>query len=115
MKQERILLAHGSGGKLMHDLIEKYFLKSFDNPFLHNLDDSASFKVEEGEIAFTTDSYVVSPIFFQGGDIGKLSVCGTVNDLAMKGAIPKYLSVGMIIEEGLLFSDLEKIVNSMAE
>jgi hydrogenase expression/formation protein HypE len=107
----RILLAHGSGGKLAHDLVEKGFLPAFSNPILAKLDDSAVFEFE-GRLAFTTDSYVVNPIFFPGGDIGKLAVCGTVNDLAMVGAIPLYLSLSFIIEEGLLQSDLEKVVNS---
>jgi hydrogenase expression/formation protein HypE len=109
---DKILLSHGSGGKLAHDLIERSFLKSFYNPFLAKLDDSAVFETS-GKLAFTTDSYVVSPIFFPGGDIGKLSVCGTVNDLAMCGAKPLYLSLAFIIEEGLLQKDLDKIVDSI--
>jgi len=108
---DRILLAHGSGGKLSHDLIEKVFVPVLDNPILNKLDDSAVFELG-GQLAFTTDSYVVSPIFFPGGDIGKLAVCGTVNDLSMSGAVPSYLSLSFIIEEGLLIADLEKIVNS---
>jgi hydrogenase expression/formation protein HypE len=107
----RILLAHGSGGKLAHDLVEKSFLTVFKNPLLAKLDDSAVFEFK-GRLAFTTDSYVVNPIFFPGGDIGKLAVCGTVNDLAMVGAMPMYLSLSFIIEEGLLQSDLEKVVDS---
>jgi len=109
--EDRILLAHGSGGKLSHDLIEKVFVPVLDNPILNKLDDSAVFELG-GQLAFTTDSYVVSPIFFPGGDIGKLAVCGTVNDLSMSGAVPSYLSLSFIIEEGLLIADLEKIVNS---
>ncbi len=108
----RILLAHGSGGKLSHDLIKKSFVSTLGNPILNKLDDSAVFELS-GRLAFTTDSYVVSPIFFPGGDIGKLAVCGTVNDLSMSGAIPLYLSLSLIIEEGLLITDLKKIVDSI--
>ena len=117
MKQhndEKILLAHGSGGKLSHDLVEKGFLPAFDNPLLSKLDDSAIFEAE-GRLAFTTDSYIVTPIFFPGGDIGKLAVCGTVNDLAMSGAVPLYLSVSFIIEEGFPLSDLRRIVSSIQQ
>jgi len=114
--QARVLMAHGSGGKLMHDLIEKSFISTLSNPILNKLDDSAVFELSgSGRLAFTTDSYVVSPIFFPGGDIGKLAVCGTVNDLSMSGAIPLYLSLSFIIEEGLLISDLKKIVNSVQQ
>lgn len=108
----KILLSHGSGGKLAHELIEKGFLQALSNPLLDKMDDSAIFNFS-GRLAFTTDSYVVNPIFFPGGDIGKLAVCGTVNDLAMAGAIPLYLSLSLIIEEGLLQEDLEKIVSSV--
>lgn len=110
--EDKILLAHGSGGKLSHDLIEKNFVPAFGNPLLNKLDDSAVFELS-GQLAFTTDSYTVSPIFFPGGDIGKLAVNGTVNDLAMSGAIPLYLSLAFIIEEGFLIAELEKIVNSI--
>ena len=110
--KDKILLAHGSGGKLAHELIEKSFVKALANPLLAKLDDSAVFDLS-GRLAFTTDSYVVSPIFFPGGDIGKLAVCGTVNDLAMSGAKPLYLSLSFIIEEGLLQSELEQIVDSV--
>ena len=110
--EDKILLAHGSGGKLAHDLIEKSFVKVLANPFLAKLNDSAVFDLS-GRLAFTTDSYVVSPIFFPGGDIGKLAVCGTVNDLATSGAKPLYLSLSFIIEEGLLLSELERVVNSV--
>ncbi len=112
--KDRILLAHGSGGKLAHDLVERSFLQALSNPILAKLDDSAVFDFE-GRLAFTTDSYVVNPIFFPGGDIGKLAVCGTVNDLAMSGAKPLYLSLSFIIEEGLLRSELERIVGSIQE
>ncbi|MFC1932884.1 hydrogenase expression/formation protein HypE [Chloroflexota bacterium] len=110
--EDRVLLSHGSGGKLSHDLIEKSFVSALSNPILDKLDDSAVFELG-GRLAFTTDSYVVSPIFFPGGDIGKLAVCGTVNDLSMSGATPLYLSLSFIIEEGFLIADLEKIVNSI--
>jgi hydrogenase expression/formation protein HypE len=109
--EDKILLAHGSGGKLAHELVEKSFVKAFANPFLAKLDDSAVIELS-GKLAFTTDSYVVSPIFFPGGDIGKLAVCGTVNDLAMAGANPLYLSLAFIIEEGLSQAELKKIVDS---
>ena len=112
--EDRILLAHGSGGKLSHDLIEKSFVSALGNPLLNKLDDSAVFELC-GRLAFTTDSYTVSPIFFPGGDIGKLAVCGTVNDLAMSGATPLYLSLSFIIEEGLPTNELEKIVNSIRQ
>jgi len=110
--EDKILLAHGGGGRLAHDLVEKSFVKTLANPLLARLDDSAVFELS-GRLAFTTDSYVVSPIFFPGGDIGRLAVCGTVNDLAMSGARPLYLSLAIIIEEGLLLSELEKVVNSV--
>lgn len=112
-KEERILLAHGSGGELSHKLIASFFLKAFTNPYLDPLDDVAVLRVGEMRLAFTTDSYVVTPIFFPGGDIGKLAVCGTINDLAMGGATPLFLSVGFIIEEGFPLSSLEKIIASM--
>lgn len=111
---ETILLAHGSGGKLSHNLIEKNLLPLFSNPMLDKLDDSAVFELS-GRLAFTTDSYVVSPIFFPGGDIGKLAVCGTINDLAMCGAMPLFLSISLIIEEGFHMEELEIIVNSIKD
>ncbi len=110
--KDKILLAHGSGGKLAHELVEKSFVKAFANPFLAKLDDSAVMDFN-GRLAFTTDSYVVSPIFFPGGDIGKLAVYGTVNDLAMSGAKPLYLSLSFIIEEGLPQDELSEIVDSV--
>ena len=109
--EDKILLAHGSGGKLMHDLIES-FMPELANPILDRLDDSAVFEVS-GRLAFTTDSYTVNPIFFPGGDIGKLAVCGTVNDLAMSGARPLYLSLAFIIEEGLPVTELKKVIASI--
>lgn len=111
---DKILLAHGSGGKLAHEIIRNSFLAALDNPILNPLDDSAIIEAK-GKLAFTTDSYVVQPIFFPGGDIGKLAVCGTVNDLSMVGAQPLYLSLSFIIEEGLLLKDLERVVNSIKE
>lgn len=112
---KQILLGHGSGGKLSHDLIIELFLKYFDNPTLNSQTDSALLKIESENIAFTTDSYVVDPVFFPGGDIGKLAVAGTVNDIAVSGAKPLFLSASFIIEEGLPLSDLTTIVKSMAE
>lgn len=113
--KNRVLLSHGSGGKLSHELISKMFVKHFSNNLLDSQTDSAILNTGPGKLAFTTDSYVVDPIFFPGGNIGKLAVCGTVNDLAVSGATPKYLSCGFIIEEGVLLDDLEKVVQSMAE
>ena len=117
MINDRILLAHGSGGKLSQKLIKELILKYFGNPILDKLDDSAVFQLRIADcglrIAYTTDSYVVSPLFFPGGDIGKLAVCGTVNDLAMVGAEPKYLTVAFILEEGFPIADFEKILKSM--
>ncbi len=115
MKTDRIELAHGSGGRLMHELINQLFHRYFSNPYLDLLGDAAVLPEQKGKLALTTDSYVIRPIFFPGGDIGKLAVCGTVNDLSMVGAQPLYLSTGYILEEGFLYSDLEKIVSSMAE
>jgi hydrogenase expression/formation protein HypE len=113
MAFDKILLDHGSGGRASHELIERFFVPRFQNPFLNEMNDSAVFDLKGGKLAFTTDSYVVDPIFFPGGDIGSLAVCGTVNDLAMRGARPCYLSVGFIIEEGFPLSDLELILISM--
>ncbi|MCG2712402.1 MAG: hydrogenase expression/formation protein HypE, partial [Candidatus Omnitrophica bacterium] len=115
MDEKKITLSHGSGGKLMQDLINELILAEFGNTILNSLDDSAVFKINDKnkKISFTTDSFVVSPIFFPGGDIGKLAVCGTVNDLSMMGATPKYLSAGVIIEEGFAMDDLKKIIRSM--
>lgn len=109
-----MLLGHGSGGKLTHQLIESLFLSQLANPILKALDDSAVFSVDSrGRLAFTTDSYVVRPLFFPGGDIGRLAVCGTVNDLAMVGATPLYLSAAFILEEGLPLADLRRITASL--
>ncbi|GAA0855481.1 hydrogenase expression/formation protein HypE [Streptosporangium amethystogenes subsp. fukuiense] len=111
VREERITLAHGAGGKATHTLIEAVFLESFRNPMLEPLEDGA---VADG-LAFTTDSFVVTPLFFPGGDIGDLAVNGTVNDLAMCGARPRYLSAGFILEEGFPVADLRRIAASMAQ
>ncbi|MFC7649059.1 AIR synthase related protein [Streptosporangium lutulentum] len=110
VREDLITLAHGAGGKATHTLIEAVFLESFRNPLLEPLEDGA---VVDG-LAFTTDSYVVTPLFFPGGDIGDLAVNGTVNDLAMCGARPRYLSAGFILEEGFPVADLRRITASMA-
>jgi len=110
-----ILLAHGGGGKLMHQLLEKLILPSFDNAQLESRHDGAVFDIGGQRIAFTTDSYVVKPLFFPGGDIGALAVNGTVNDLAMCGARPKYMSAGLIIEEGLPVETLWRILKTMKQ
>jgi len=116
--EDRILLAHGSGGQTSHRLVSELFLRYFDNEWLEKLDDAAVLPLPgDGgltRLVFTTDSYVVQPLFFPGGDIGKLAVCGTVNDLAVMGAHPLYLSAGFILEEGFPLPDLERIVQSMA-
>jgi hydrogenase expression/formation protein HypE len=108
-----VLMAHGGGGKLMHNLIEKMFIQTFDNPTLDSRHDGAVFSLGGARLAFTTDSYVIHPLFFPGGDIGSMAVHGTVNDLAMCGAKPLYLSAGFIIEEGLPMDTLWQVVNSM--
>ncbi len=117
IRETHITLAHGSGGRAMHDLVEGVFLEYFKNPFLEKLEDQAVFEIANTngavKLAFTTDSYVVDPIFFPGGDIGKLAVHGTVNDLAMSGARPLYLSAGFILEEGFPIEDLKRIATSM--
>jgi hydrogenase expression/formation protein HypE len=115
MDERLILLEHGSGGTLSHGLIEDLFVRHLGNPLLLPLEDASLMESPPGKIAFTTDSYVVKPLFFPGGDIGRLSVCGTVNDLSMRGAQPLYLSAGFIIEEGFPFTDLERVVISMAQ
>jgi hydrogenase expression/formation protein HypE len=113
VKRDRILLAHGGGGSLTRELIEELFLAKFENPVLKPLDDSAVLVMAGKGYAFTTDSYVVSPYIFPGGDIGKLAVCGTVNDLAVMGAQPYWLSLSFILEEGLPIADLQRIVESI--
>jgi hydrogenase expression/formation protein HypE len=114
MSKEMILIGHGSGGRMSHDLIKRIFYKHFSNVALNAMGDSALVTMELNNICYTTDSYVVDPIFFPGGDIGKLAISGTVNDLCVSGAIPKFLTAGFILEEGLSIDDLEKIVVSMA-
>jgi hydrogenase expression/formation protein HypE len=109
----QIVLGHGSGGKLTADLIDQVFLPAFRNPVLNKLDDQAVLKVGDARLAFTTDSFVVTPIFFPGGDIGRLAIHGTVNDLAMSGARPLYFSAAFILEEGLAVDDLRRVVESM--
>jgi len=113
--EEKILLSHGNGGRMMHQLIENLFLKHFASEALSEQTDAAILSAVTQEIAFTTDSFVIDPLFFPGGNIGKLAVCGTVNDLAVSGADPMYLSVSFIIEEGFPMKDLELIVVSLAE
>src|SRR5947207_13408117 len=108
-----VLLAHGGGGRLMHQLIGKMIVPAFRNPFLEAQHDASVFEVAGQRLAFTTDSYVVRPIFFPGGDLGSLPVHGTINDLAMAGARPLYLSVGLIIEEGLPLATLWRVLASM--
>lgn len=114
-----ITLAHGSGGQAMQQLIGQLFMQAFANPWLDEQEDQARLPLAElttrgDRLAFSTDSYVIDPLFFPGGDIGKLAVCGTANDVAVSGALPRWLSCGFILEEGLALSTLERVVNSMA-
>lgn len=113
--KDTVVLGHGSGGKLSGDLVREIFLPAFQNPVLARLDDQAVFAVEGCRLAMTTDSFVVKPLFFPGGDIGSLAVHGTINDLAMGGARPLYLSAAFILEEGLSFEVLRRVVQSMRE
>ena len=115
VKNATVQLAHGGGGRLMQDLIRDIFVRSFSNPLLAPMHDGATWPAPAGTLAFTTDSYVVKPLFFPGGDIGSLAVHGTVNDLAMCGATPLWLSAGFILEEGLAMETLQRIVDSMAQ
>ena len=115
MEQGTIKMEHGSGGKLSKALMEEIILPAYGNPVLNEMHDGASVSTAGNRVAFTTDSYVVKPLFFAGGNIGKLAVCGTVNDLAMTGSIPRYLSVGMILEEGFPIADLRRIVETMCQ
>jgi hydrogenase expression/formation protein HypE len=111
---DKILMGHGSGGRMMNDLIRSTFLPEFDNPILRAGDDAGVVHVDGSiQLAISTDAHVVTPLFFPGGNIGNLAVCGTVNDVAMMGAVPKYLTAGFILEEGLEISILERIVESM--
>ena len=113
MKNDKILLAHGGGGLLGNKLVEELFIPILSNPILDKLNDQGIFEINSTKLAFTTDSYVINPIFFPGGDIGELAVFGTVNDLSMGGAKPLYLSLGLIIEEGFYMEDLKKILYSI--
>jgi hydrogenase expression/formation protein HypE len=115
VKEDRITMSHGAGGKATQTLIEAIFLDTFRNPWLEPLEDAARLQVNGANVALTTDSYVVSPLFFPGGDIGDLAVNGTVNDLSMAGAVPLYLSAGFILEEGFPVADLARITASMQE
>jgi hydrogenase expression/formation protein HypE len=113
VREERITMSHGAGGKATHTLIEAVFLDAFRNPLLEPLEDAARLHVNGSRVALTTDSYVVSPLFFPGGDIGDLAINGTVNDLSVSGAVPLYLSAGFILEEGFPVADLSRITASM--
>ena len=115
MRSDRILLAHGSGGTMMRELIEDVFMERFGDPTLHQMDDASVLDIPGSRIALSTDTYVVSPVFFPGGDIGRLAVAGTVNDVATSGATPLYLTVGFILEEGFLVGDLRRILTTMAD
>ncbi|MBF0587169.1 hydrogenase expression/formation protein HypE [Prosthecochloris sp. N3] len=115
LRHETVQMAHGAGGRLSQELTARVFMPYLGNPLLDQLDDQARFDAEPGRIAFTTDTYVVTPIFFPGGTIGDLAVNGTVNDLAVGGAVPRYLSAGFVLEEGLPLADLERVVKSMAD
>jgi hydrogenase expression/formation protein HypE len=111
---KQIVLGHGSGGKLTNDLIQKVFVPAFNNDYLSRLDDQAVLQLNGSRVAFTTDAFVVTPIFFSGGDIGRLAINGTVNDLAMSGAKPLYIAAAFILEEGLATEELQRVVNSMS-
>src|ERR1019366_5926087 len=113
VREPRNTMSHGAGGKAPRTLVEAIFLDAFRNPLLEPLEDSAQLHLNGSRVALTTDSYVVSPLFFPGGDIGDLAVNGTVNDLAVSGATPLYLSAGFILEEGFPVADLNRIVASM--
>src|SRR4030042_1177809 len=110
---QEIRLAHGGGGTLSQKLVRELLIPVLGNPLLNTLDDSVLLPDPGCRLAFTTDSFVVQPLFFPGGDIGRLAVCGTVNDLSMAGAVPKYISLGMILEEGFPISDLKTIIASI--
>ena len=113
MRRDRISLGHGGGGELTDRLVAEVVLPRLGNPVLDRLGDAAVLAPGDGELAFTTDAFVVSPLFFPGGDIGRLAVCGTVNDLAMAGAVPLALSLAMVLEEGLPVVDLERVLDSV--
>ena len=112
---DRVMMGHGSGGKMTHDLITRLFLPHFDNPALREGNDAAEVQLDGGRLAVSIDLHVVAPLFFPGGDIGRLAVCGTVNDIAMLGAEPMVLTAGFILEEGLEMTILERVVHSMME
>lgn len=113
-KDEQIVMGHGSGGKMMHELIQKMFLPAFENPMLNAGNDAAGVQPNDfTSLAISTDAHVVSPLFFPGGDIGRLAICGTVNDVAMLGATPLYLTASFILEEGLPMDTLQSVLNSM--
>ena len=119
LRDKTLTMAHGGGGRAMRELIDKLIVPAFDNPRLAMLEDQATVSLADlaghgDRLVFTTDSYVVAPLFFAGGDIGKLAICGTVNDLAMSGAVPLFLSCGLIIEEGLPVADLQRVLDSMS-
>ncbi len=114
-ERKNIVMGHGSGGKLTAQLVQDLFLPAFDNEYLNKLDDQAVFRAGSARLAFTTDSFVVTPLFFPGGNIGELAVNGTVNDLAMSGAQPLFLSSAFILEEGFPVEDLSRIIDSMAQ
>jgi len=113
MRSDRVLLAHGSGGTMMRELIEDVFIARFNDEALLRMDDAAALEIPAGRIALTTDTYVVTPRFFPGGDIGRLAVAGTVNDVATAGATPMFLTVGFVLEEGLMIEELQRILDSM--
>jgi hydrogenase expression/formation protein HypE len=113
MRSDRVLLAHGSGGTMMRELVEDVFIARFNDEALLRMDDAASLEIPPGRIALTTDTYVVTPRFFPGGDIGRLAVAGTVNDVSTAGATPLYLTVGFVLEEGLMIEELQRILDSM--
>jgi hydrogenase expression/formation protein HypE len=115
MRSDRILLAHGSGGTMMRELIDDVFVREFEEDALKRLDDAASLPFPGDRIAMSTDTYVVNPVFFPGGDIGKLAICGTVNDVATSGATPLYISVGFVLEEGFPVAELRRILESMRD
>ena len=115
MTGDRVLLAHGGGGQLTDSLVNDRIRPRLSNEWLDDLDDSAVLPRPDGDLVFTTDSYVVQPLEFPGGDIGRLAVSGTVNDLAVCGAEPRWLSLGLVLEEGLLLATLERVLDSAAE
>ncbi len=114
-RHELVQIAHGAGGRLSKELMERVFMPPLSNPLLAELDDQARLSLPPGRIAFTTDTYVITPLFFPGGNIGELAVHGTVNDLAVGGAVPRFLSAGFVVEEGFSLATLQSIVNSLGD